>query len=89
MKVLGIACSGRIGGNTEILVREVLKSATEGGAETELVLAAEKNINPCDGCFTCQKTGICTIQDAVLALLQKMVEGRCHSTGFIGTLRQC
>ncbi|GEM_PF-4524026 len=42
MKVLGIACSSRIGGNTEILVKEVLKSATEGGVETELVLVAEK-----------------------------------------------
>jgi multimeric flavodoxin WrbA len=42
MKVLGIACSGRIDGNTEILVREVLKSAAEEGAETELILAAEK-----------------------------------------------
>jgi len=37
MKVLGIVCSPRKGGNTEILVDEALTSAKECGAEVELI----------------------------------------------------
>ena len=50
MKVLGIVCSPRKGGNTEILVGEALASAKELGAEVELVSLIGKNIKPCDGC---------------------------------------
>ena len=53
MKVLGIVGSPRKGGNTEILVREALTAAKEAGAETEIVLAADKNITGCDGCSSC------------------------------------
>ncbi len=47
MKVLGIVCSPRKGGNTEILVKEALQAAEEKGAETELILVSEMDINPC------------------------------------------
>ena len=63
MKVLGIVCSPRIGGNTEILVKEVLKASKEMGAEIELITVANKVINPCDACDTCIKTGVCKIDD--------------------------
>jgi len=41
VKVLGIACSPRKEGNTEILVREALEAVGELGAETELILVAD------------------------------------------------
>jgi len=44
MKVLGIVCSPRQGGNTEIMVKEALVSAGEAGAQTELVSVSDKNI---------------------------------------------
>ena len=53
MKVLGIVGSPRKGGNTEILVNEVLKSAKDEGAETEILSVSDFNIEPCDGCYTC------------------------------------
>ena len=56
-KVLGILCSPRKGGNTEILLKEALASAVERGAETELLIIYDKEIKPCDGCYACQKTG--------------------------------
>lgn len=37
MKVLGIVCSPRNNGNTEILVKEALESARSSGAETEMI----------------------------------------------------
>ncbi|MBM3155318.1 MAG: flavodoxin family protein, partial [Chloroflexi bacterium] len=63
MRVLGICCSPRKGGNTEILVREALGAAREAGCETELILIAEKDIAPCDGCGSCLTTGTCKIKD--------------------------
>ena len=72
MKVLGIVCSPRKGGNTEIMMKEALTSAGEAGAETDLVSVAGKNIAPCDGCNGCRKTGVCLIKDDMQAIYQKM-----------------
>ena len=72
MKVLGIVCSPRKGGNTEILVEEALASAREAGAGTEIVLVADKNIAPCDGCGTCFETRVCKIKDDMQPIFQQM-----------------
>lgn len=74
MKVLGICCSGRLHGNTEILLQEVLDSAKEAGAEIELVTLAGKDIKPCDGCGACQKTGKCHIKDDIPDIYAKISE---------------
>jgi multimeric flavodoxin WrbA len=63
MKVVGIVCSPRKGGNTEIMMREALKAAQEAGAETEICLLADMNVAPCDACGACAETGDCTIDD--------------------------
>ena len=72
MKVLGIVCSPRKGGNTEIMVEEALAAAREGGAETELVLVAGKTIAPCDACESCRKTGVCHIKDDMQPIFQQL-----------------
>jgi multimeric flavodoxin WrbA len=72
MKVLGIVCSPRRGGNTEILVEEALATAREVGAETEIFLVADKDIKGCDGCLTCSRTGVCRIKDDMQPLYQQM-----------------
>lgn len=74
MKVLGIVCSPRKGGNTEFLVQEALTGAQDRGAETELVTVWDKDIKPCDGCLSCEKTGKCHIQDGVQEIYPKLVE---------------
>ena len=72
MKILGIVCSPRKEGNTEILVREALKGASEVGGETELITVADKNIAPCDGCDACQENGICKLKDDMQAIYQQL-----------------
>ncbi len=79
MMVLGIVCSPRKGGNTEILVREALTGASESGAETELLALMGKEIKPCDACCACQKTGKCHIQDDMQPIYEKML----HADGII------
>jgi len=44
MKVIGVVCSPRKGGNTEILISEALKGAESEGADTELITLAGKKI---------------------------------------------
>lgn len=73
MKVLGIVCSSRRGGNTEILVKEALSGAEESGAEIELLTIRGKNIKPCDGCHACEKTGACHIKDDMQVIYEKML----------------
>jgi multimeric flavodoxin WrbA len=62
MKVLGINCSPRKGGNTEILIKEVFKSLEENGIKTELFQLGGKKLNGCIACMKCRKAG----------------DGRCH-----------
>ena len=74
MKVLGIVCSPRKNGNTEILVKEALDSAHKLGAETEMIKVSDVNITPCDGCETCDTTGECKIEDDMQGIYTKLLQ---------------
>lgn len=74
MKVLGIVCSPRSHGNTEIMVQAVLDSAKEAGAEIELVSMAGKTIRPCDACHSCVESGECKIKDDMQEIYPKLLE---------------
>jgi multimeric flavodoxin WrbA len=55
MKVLGINCSPRKGGNTEILINEVFKVLEKEGIKTELIQIGGKDVNGCVACMKCRK----------------------------------
>lgn len=74
MKVLGIVCSPRLRGNTEIMVQEALAKAQEEGAEIELLTLAKKDIAPCDACESCRKTGKCHIEDDMQQIYDKLLQ---------------
>ena len=65
MKILGVTC-GRKNSNTEILVKEALMGAEEGGAEVELIRLHDLTIKPCTGCNSC-----------VIDLFEKGGSGQC------------
>jgi multimeric flavodoxin WrbA len=73
MKILGISCSPRKGGNTETLVRAALDAAQADGAGVEFYSVIGKNIGFCDGCYACRKTGQCHIKDDMPELFDKML----------------
>jgi len=62
-QILGISGSPRQGGNTDIMVNQVLESAREEGARTEFVKIADLKIAPCDACWSCAETSECHIKD--------------------------
>jgi len=74
LKLLGIVCSPRNNGNTEILVKEALDSARSLGAETEMIKVTDINITPCDGCESCDITGECKIEDDMQDIYTKLLQ---------------
>ena len=74
MRVIGVVCSPRVGGNTEILVKEALSGAKERGSDVELITLAGKTIAPCDACRACMKTGECHIEDDMQEIYKKFQE---------------
>ena len=77
MKVLGINCSPRKGGNTEILIKEVFRSLEENGVKTEFFQLGGKKVNGCIACMKCRKAkdGKCHQKNDVLnKVILKMVK---------------
>lgn len=62
MKAVAFNGSPRKGGNTELLLKEVLKVLEDKGIETELLQVGGKDLRGCVACMKCRKEG----------------DGRCH-----------
>ncbi|MBM4037041.1 MAG: flavodoxin family protein [Planctomycetes bacterium] len=71
--VLGIAGSPRKDGNTDALLREVIRGAAEAGAAVELLAARDLKMHPCTECDRCQTTGRCVIQDDAQGVHDKLL----------------
>jgi multimeric flavodoxin WrbA len=63
MRVLGISGSPRRGGNTDLLLAEVMKGAAGKGAEVKTVILNDLEISPCQHCDACFEAGVCKIKD--------------------------
>ena len=63
MRVLGIAGSPRRGGNTDLLLAEVIRGAASRGAEVKTITLNNLKITPCQHCDACLKTGKCKVMD--------------------------
>jgi len=76
MKVIAINGSPRKKGNTEILIREVLKVLEKNGIETELIQIGGKKVYSCVACMKCktEKDGQCHKKNNLLnEVLSKMI----------------
>jgi multimeric flavodoxin WrbA len=74
LRVLGIAGSPRRGGNTDLLLAEVLKGAASKGAEVKTIILNDLKITPCQHCDACFEAGQCKIQDD-MQMVYKELEG--------------
>lgn len=74
MKVLGIAGSPRRGGNTDILLTEMMRGAESTGAETKTIVLSKLKIEPCRHCDSCLKNGCCIIQDDMQDIYKELGE---------------
>jgi multimeric flavodoxin WrbA len=75
LKVLGLVGSPREGGNTEIMVKEVLEGSSENGAETKIYNLNKLNIKPCQACMHCKTNdGECKTDDDMQILYKELAE---------------
>jgi len=74
MKILGILGSPRRGGNTELLLEEVLKGAEAEGAEAERLRLTDYNIIPCKECLACYRDGNCILLDDMAKIYPKLLD---------------
>jgi multimeric flavodoxin WrbA len=54
-------------------MRSIMAAAEKRGVETQLVTLRNRNIKICDGCFGCEKTGVCHIKDDMQELYGKIL----------------
>ena len=72
MKVLGIAGSPRRGGNTDLLLAEVMRGAAGKGAEIKTIFISGLDIAPCQHCDACFKAGRCKFNDDMQLVYQEL-----------------
>ncbi len=73
MKVIGILGSPRREGNTEILLDEALRGASDHGGLCEKIVLRDLKITPCLEIYKCAEDGVCAIQDDMQPLFPKIV----------------
>jgi len=74
MKVLGLAGSPRRGGNTDLLLAEMIRGASDSGAETRVIIISELKIKTCQHCDRCMENGLCVIKDDMQLIYNNMEE---------------
>lgn len=77
MRVIGINCSPRKGGNTELLIKEVFKPLEKGGLKTDFFQLGGKKVNGCIACMKCkkEKDGRCHQKNEIInKCIGKMLE---------------
>jgi multimeric flavodoxin WrbA len=74
MKVLGILGSPRREGNTEILLDEALRGASDHGGLCEKIILRDLKITPCLEIYKCAEDGVCAIQDEMQGLFPKIIQ---------------
>jgi multimeric flavodoxin WrbA len=72
MKVLGIAGSPRIGGNTDTLLARFLEGAAAQGAEVKTLSVCRLRIAGCVHCDACLEKGICRVNDDMHIVYHEM-----------------
>ena len=72
MKVLGIAGSPRRGGNTDLLLAEVMRGAASQGTEVKTIILNNLKITPCQHCDACLATGKCRIDDDIQMIYREL-----------------
>lgn len=72
MRVVGINGSPRRGGNTDLLLTEVMKGTADKGALTKTLVLNDLKISPCQHCDACFEAGVCRIKDDMQTVYKEM-----------------
>jgi len=84
-KILAVNSCARKGGNTDVMIDELLRACKDNGAIVEKIYLSDLNIKPCTGCRACRKGDvktICTIKDDMIPFYDKLYETDGFIAGF-------
>jgi len=70
--VLGINGSPRRGGNTDLLLAEVMRGAASRGAEVKTIILNDLKITPCQHCDACLEAGRCKVEDEMQMVYREL-----------------
>ncbi len=77
LKVLCVGGSPRAGGNSDALLRQILKGVKEKNIAAEAIHLRDFSFDPCIGCEKCRKDGICTgLNDGMHLIYPKILESK-------------
>ncbi len=72
LRVLGISGSPRQGGNTDLLLAEVMRGAASKGAEVKTIVLEGLKVAPCLHCDACLKKGKCKVRDDMQVIYKEL-----------------
>lgn len=73
MNVLAFLGSPREGGNSEILMKAILRGVTAAGGRPEIIRLCDLAISPCISCGYCNEAGECIVEDDMTPLYDKII----------------
>jgi len=77
LKVLGVGGSPRARGNSDALLRQILKGVREKAVATEVIQLRDYYYEPCIGCERCRKDKICAgLNDGMHLIYPKVLESK-------------
>lgn len=77
LRVLGVGGSPRKGGNSDVLLKQILKGVQEHDIDHRIVQLREYQYQGCIGCEKCRKSGICNgLKDGMSLIYPYIIESR-------------
>lgn len=74
-QIIGLIGSARKTGNSEIVVKEVLRHCREQGADVAVLRLSDLTVKPCLGCYKCAPpSGKCPLNDSMEFFLDRLSE---------------
>ncbi len=73
-KVLILAGSPRVGGNSDLLCDEFARGAREAGRKVTKIYVQKQKIAGCLACYGCRSTGTCVQKDDMQNIIPQMIE---------------
>jgi multimeric flavodoxin WrbA len=74
--ILGISGSPKSGGNSEYMLNEALKTASERGFQTERLLCSKLEVNFCNDCGECGRNNPCPKDDDMSEVYEIMASAQ-------------
>jgi len=71
VKILAV-CSGRKNGNSSIMIQKAMEAVPNADSFIDVIHVGSMKLLYCDGCLSCDKTGVCHLHDDMSPIISKI-----------------